>query len=134
MPEKYRDEIEEILKRAGEAAPPGNSIGEAEGRQEDRPRKGRPDRQAPAAWRSANRNWPSLTPGKILVAGLILFVVAAFLGLGPLIWVGLILLVVAYLLFFVSPRSISHEKRWRGRPVDEASSTALDRFKRWLKK
>ena len=130
MPEKYRDEIEEILKKAGEAAL-RRSPGEPEGCPEDRPRKVRP---ASPERRSVNPRWPSVTPGKMLLAGLILFVVAAFLGLGPLIWVGLILLVVAYLLFFVSPRSISHEKRWRGRPVDEASSTALDRFKRWLKK
>ncbi len=131
MPEKYRDEIEEILKMAGDVAPPPSSHREAEEHPEDRPREAR---RAPAAWRGANRRWLSVTPGKLLVAGLILFVVSAFLGLGPLIWVGLILLVVAYLLFFVSPRSISYEKRWRGRSVDVDSSTARHRFKRWLKR
>jgi O-antigen/teichoic acid export membrane protein len=70
----------------------------------------------------------------MLLAGLILFVVAALLGLGLLIWVGLGLLVVAYLLFFISPRSISYEKRWRGRPVDDDNPTAWDRFKRWLQR
>jgi|TARA_B100002003_G_C13935051_1_gene454079 Flp pilus assembly protein TadB len=134
MPEKYRDEIEEILKRAGEVAPPRSAQGAVEKHPEDQPREVRPAPKAPSAWRGANRRWPSVTPGKMLLAGLILFVVAALLGLGPLIWVGLILLVVAYLRFFVSPRSISVEKRWRGRTVDEVSATPWDRLKRWLKK
>jgi hypothetical protein len=69
----------------------------------------------------------------MLLAGLILFVVAALLGLGPLIWVGLGLLIVSYLLFFITPRSISYEKRWRGRSVDDGRLTAWDRFRRWLK-
>ena len=134
MPENYQDEIEEILKRAGEVPPPRSAQGEAEKHPEDQPRDFRPASNAPSAWRGSNRRWPSVTPRKMLLAGLILFVVAALLGLGPLIWVGLILLVVAYLLFFVSPRSISVEKRWRGRPVDEVSAAPWDRFKRWLKK
>tara|TARA_B100000315_G_C14477431_1_gene541289 strand:+ start:513 stop:908 length:396 start_codon:yes stop_codon:yes gene_type:complete len=131
MPEKYRDEIEEILKRAGEAAP-RSSPREPEEHPEDRPRE---VRRAPAPRPGLNRRWPSVTPGKMLLAGLILFVVAALLGLGPLIWVGLGMLVVAYLLFFITPRSISVEKRWRGRPVDEvSSSSAWDRFRRWLQR
>jgi hypothetical protein len=130
MPEKYRDEIEEILKKAGEAAL-RRSPGEPEGCPEDRPRKVRP---ASPERRSVNPRWPSVTPGKMLLAGLILFVVAALLGLGPLIWVGLGLLVVAYLLFFITPRSIYYEKRWRGRSVDDGSPTAWDRFRRWLRR
>jgi hypothetical protein len=133
MPEKYRDEIEEILKKAGEVAPP-SSPGEPEGRPKDRPREVRQVRRAPAERRGVNPRWPSITPGKMLLAGLILFVVAALLGLGPLIWVGLGLLVVAYLLFFITPRSIYYEKRWRGRSVDDGSSTAWDRFRQWLKR
>jgi hypothetical protein len=50
----------------------------------------------------------------------------------PLIWVGLALLAVSYLLFFVTPRSISYEKKWRGRSVDEVQSP-WDRIKNWLK-
>jgi hypothetical protein len=67
------------------------------------------------------------------MSGLILFVVAAFLRLGTLVWIGLGLLVVAYLIYFITPRSVSHEKRWRGQPVEEGYSSPWERFKRWLK-
>ena len=104
MPEKYQDEIEEILKRAGEVA-----------------------RSSPGP--ATSRRWPSISPGKLMLAGLIVFLVG--IKFWPLIWVGLGMLVVAYLLFFVSPRSISHEKRWRGRVVEERR-TAWQKLKRWL--
>ena len=131
MPEKYQDEIEEILKKVGEASP-GAPPNRSERPFEDRPNTQRPSRQAPVPRYSSHR-WPTITPGKILLSGLILFVVAALLKLGILVWIGLGLLVVAYLLFFITPRSVSYEKRWRGRPVDEVSSSPWDRLKRWLK-
>jgi hypothetical protein len=68
-----------------------------------------------------------------MLSGLILFVAAAFLKLGTLVWIGLGLLVVAYLFFFIAPRSVSYEKRWRGQPLDEVYSSPWERFKRWLK-
>jgi hypothetical protein len=60
-------------------------------------------------------------------------VAAAFLKLGTLVWIGLGLLAVAYLFFFITPRSVSYEKRWRGQPLDEGYSSPWERFKRWLK-
>ena len=64
-----------------------------------------------------------LTGAIVLIAGIWFW---------PLIWVGLVLLAVSYLLFFVTPRSISYEKKWRGRSVDEVQSQ-WDRIKNWLK-
>ena len=132
MSEKYQKEIEEILKNAGEVAPE-EVVGEMERSSEDRPRTARrsprPDK-APVRARSGR--WPSITPGKILMTGLIVFIITALLQVWVLIWVGLALLVVGYLLFFVTPRNISIEKRWRGESIEDAPQSPWDRFKRWI--
>jgi hypothetical protein len=65
-----------------------------------------------------------------MLAGLVLFVVGA-LWFRPLVWVGLGMVALGYLLFFVSPHSISYEKRWRGQVVEEYDSP-WQRLKRWL--
>lgn len=129
MPEKYQEEIEDILKRAEEATPVDATRG-----------PGKSPKNVPKPSHRTNRSyhsssgivrWPSLSPGKIALAGLVLLLVGA-LWMGLLIWVGLGLLVLAYLLFFVTPRSISYEKRWRGRPT-EGRTSPWQRFVRWLK-
>ena len=132
MPEKYQDEIEEILRRAGEADP-SDTPKEAERPLEDRPTLLKDSRSRPAGSTNQGnvRRWPSVTPGKIMLAGLIVFLVG-IISFWPLIWVGLGMLVVAYLLFFVAPKSISYEKRWRGRVVEDRR-TAWQRVKRWLR-
>ncbi len=133
MPEKYKDEIEEILKRAGEAAPT-RPADESEGHPENRS-KVRDDvvsRQAPAPRTKPSRSRPSITPGKLMLLGVILLIVG--IKFWPLIWVGLATLAGGYMMYFVSPRTITYEKRWRGRSVDEdAPSSQWDRLKRWIK-
>ena len=66
-----------------------------------------------------------------MLAGFLVFVVGAFVW-PPGIWIGLGMVVVAYLLFFVTPRSMSNEKWWRGKRMDEVQSP-WDRVKNWLK-
>jgi len=131
MPDKYQDEIEEILKRVGEA-PPSEPSQEGERRSiVDRdPRPIRASQEAPAA--APNYRWrlPRISPGKVMLTGAIVLITGIWFW--PLIWVGLALLAVSYLLFFVTPRSISYEKKWRGRSVDEVQSP-WDRIKNWLK-
>ncbi len=73
-----------------------------------------------------------MSPGKLLLAGLVIFIIGA-LTWEPGIWIGLAVLVVAYLLFFVKPRSISIEKRWRGQVIEDYQSPWA-RLKGWLKK
>lgn len=130
MPERYQDEIEEILRRAGEVAP-SDPAKEPERADDQGNKPVRATRRTPAASPRPGRRWPVVSPGKLLLAGLVIFLAAALFRLTPLIWVGLGMLVVAYLLFFVTPRSISYEKRWRGRSVEEYQ-TPWQRLKRWL--
>jgi hypothetical protein len=76
-----------------------------------------------------------------MLTGVMLFLAAlvmrAFMPstVGPLVWAGLALFVLAYVLFFVRPNVSAGggvEKRWRGRPVDDSSPSAWSRVKRWF--
>ena len=129
MPEKYQDEIEEILKRAGEVAS-RDTPKEVERPPDDKSTLLRNSQPARSTDHGKVGRWPSITPGKIFLAGLIIFLVG--IKFTPLIWLGLGMMVVAYLLYFASSKSISHEKRWRGRVVEERR-TAWQRVKRWLR-
>lgn len=134
MPEKYQDEIEEILRRSGESAPVKIP---RERRQppEDNNETYSSLRDLKQSNRGLTRWWSSFSPGKVMLGGLIIFLIAAILGFGPLIWVGLAVLVIAYLLFFVRPGSASIEKRWRGRSVEEEEEGSnVDKLKKWLRR
>ena len=134
MQDKYQKEIEEILKNAGEVAP-DESGRELEKPLEDRPRAVRQVDQAskPQPYQTPRGRWPSITPGKILMTGLVVFIITALLQIWVLIWVGLALLVLGYLLFFITPRNISIEKRWRGESIEHKPQSVWDSFKRWIK-
>ncbi|PKB76116.1 MAG: hypothetical protein BZY85_05695 [SAR202 cluster bacterium MP-SAtl-SRR3965592-G1] len=134
MQDKYQQEIEEILKNAGEVAP-DESGRELEKPLEDRPRAVRQVDEAskPQPYQTPRGRWPSITPGKILMTGLVVFIITALLQIWVLIWVGLALLVLGYLLFFITPRNISIEKRWRGESIEDKPPSVWDSFKRWIK-
>ena len=129
MPDKYQEEIEEILKGLGESSHPGNNQGAAKP-PDDAPVASPP---APPEGPTAKGRgfWPLVSPGKLAIIGILLLVVGAF-WFRPAIWLGLGLLVGAYLLFFVRPRPIRMEKRWRGQSMEQRT-TAWDKFKKWLK-
>ena len=136
MPEKYKDEIEEILRKAGEVAPrkPSKESKESEQHSEDRAREPIVTQRARPADPRTGPRLPTITAGKLMLAGVVIFLIG--IKFTPFIWIGLAMLVGAYLLYFVKPRSISYEKRWRGRSVDvddDAPTTSWERLKRWLK-
>ena len=134
MQDKYQKEIEEILKNAGEVAP--NESGMAiEKPLEDHPKavSQAAESSRPSESYTSRGRWPTITPGKVLMTGLVVFIITALLQIWVLIWVGLALLVLGYLLFFVSPRNISIEKRWRGESIEDGPDSTWGRFKRWIR-
>lgn len=131
MPDKYQDEIEKILEGLGENVP-NNSPGEP----------GKPARSAPSelstadsqpSRRGSGRRGLTISPGKLAAAGLLFLLLGAIIKMTWLIWGGLGLLVGAYLLFFVKPRSSSSDKRWRGQLLEEQPTSTWEQLKRWLK-
>lgn len=133
MPEKYQEEIEEILKGLGQQAP-DKPVGELERPVpvDDAPRGMNPTESAVQPNPYPTRRWPKITPSKVALLGLASLVIGAF-WLWPLIWVGLVLLAVAYLMFFVRPRFIHHEKCWRDRPIEDKPTSPWAKLARWLK-
>ena len=129
MSDRYKREIEEILKQAGEIA----------GRGQKRPPKTGLWR---LIWRNITRSlggkmW-SLSPSRVMLIAVVLFLLsmvfrATGLGIvGPLAWAGLLLFIIGYAMFFIRPKKV--EKLWRGQPIDISGETWWDRIRRKLKK
>lgn len=139
MPEKYQDEIEEILKGIEEDEPP-RPARRSQPVIDDLPRpadgSGSPNRAGQeTAGAGAGSRWRWATPGRVALGGLIFLLLGlAFrsAGLGWLVWLGLLGLAAAYLLFFVRPRPVNRGKRWRGRSVESRGLSPWQRFKRWM--
>ena len=131
MSERYQREIEEILRQAGDHTP----TKEPE----------RPQRRSPSsAFGGIGRSVAGLvyrSSSRLIVIGAVLLLLAILVSvilpgfLGPFVWLGLILFIMIYALYFARPGS-SPEKRWRGRAIEPSpnESSAWDRFQRWLKR
>jgi hypothetical protein len=127
MSERYMKEIEEILKRARGEPPrerfPKRGPGIVSGLTGlfTRPFRGR---------------WWRLSPGKLMLGGVALLLVALILHatipftVGPVVWAGLALFILAYALFFIRAGT-TYEKRWRGRPIEPRPSF-WQRVRRWF--
>lgn len=133
MSERYQREIEEILQQVGDSTPTKES---AEAKKSSL--------LAPFARIGrgiGNRIY--LRSGRIMTIGIVLLlsailVSAIFPGLlGPFVWLGLILFILIYALFFARP-SLNTEKRWRGRLIEQQPPNwkvdgLWERFQRWLR-
>ena len=129
MSDKYKREIEEILKQAGEIAVP-------EKKRQPKTSLWR------LIWRNITRSlggkmW-SLSPSRVMLIAVVLFLLsmvfrATGLGIvGPLAWAGLLLFIIGYAMFFIRPKKV--EKLWRGQPIDITGETLWNRIRRKLKK
>ena len=112
MRDKYKEEIEEILRKAGEVAPGPSETESRSATPEDRPRNTRAPNRAPAQRvRTSSRRW-TISSGKLMLAGLVFILIG--LVIRPLIWIGLAALVAAYLLYFLKHRSHQPRKKMAG--------------------
>ena len=132
MSDKYKNEIEEILRRADEVMPGDRS----------RPQR-RPPKTAGGAFNPLGRLTSGrrlkVSAGKLMLTSFALLLLALILdiaGVGNvviLVAAGLVLFVISFALFFVRPTSSSpYEKRWRGRVI-EGQPSLWDRFRSWLR-
>ncbi|MBI4298725.1 MAG: hypothetical protein HY666_03095 [Chloroflexi bacterium] len=128
MPEKYLREIEEILKQAG---------GQGGKRRPKKPRANLFGFLGAQLGKSLGGKKLSFSPARLLLVSVVVLLSALVLramspGLvAPLVWVGLILFIIAYALFFVSAGT-PYEKRWRGRLI-ERPSPLWQKLRRLLK-
>ena len=138
MPDRYQDEIEEILKGIEEDEP-ARPARRTQPIIDDMPREARqeplPYRDQPRSGGGPASRWKHITPGRVALAGFAFLVLGLALnsvGFGWLVWLGLLGLAGAYLLFFVRPRPVNRDKRWRGRSVESQGPSPWQRFKRWM--
>ena len=126
MPDKYQDEIEELLRGMGEKTPPRT-------KRDAPPPDDAPivPTQPPGSTinRGRGMTWPSVSPGRLALIGLALLLLGSFSVLRPLIWIGLGFLVGAYLFYFVKPRP---SKRWRGQDMEQ-DLTTWEKLRRRMK-
>ena len=121
-------EIEEILRQAGETAPPASHSPKKVGLRR-------------LIWSHVKQSFAgkplSISPGRAMLAAVLLLLAALVLnsvGFGPVAFValaGLILFIVAYGMFFIRPPKA--QKRWRGQVIqieEESSRPWWDRFRR----
>ena len=124
MSQRYQKEIEEILEQANV---------ESGGKQDAAGQRRTPDRLKPKVARASKRSWKfRLTTGKTLIAGVVLLPLALATGADIFAWLGIGLIVTAYVVYFARPRR-AIERRWRGQLIeDEPEPNSLQRVWRWL--
>jgi len=133
MADRFIREIEEILERAEHSGP--GSDPEASKERGSRPRWFFDPTGSVSRLRGLLRVPSS---GKVMLAGIALILIAVLLSafvpgrVNLAMWAVLILVVIAYGLFFVRP-GVQYERRWRGRLVEEEQVSLFDRLRRWLR-
>lgn len=139
MPDKYQDEIEEILKDIEETKPlPAGRNRRQQPAPDDMPLPALERTPEAAPSRPASRRWRTFSPGRVMLAGLSLLLISGLLSLfgRPIPWlifVGLLGLGAGYLLFFIHPRGKANEGQyWRGRPVAADKPSVWQRVKGWF--
>lgn len=105
MPERFQQEIEEILEQSESQAPLS------------RPRRtGQPRAARPAGTGGV------ITPGRIIILAVVLLLTFALIFDGTLatafLWSGLVVGVLGYALFFVRADRAENKLHWRGKPVE----------------
>ncbi|MDE2802450.1 MAG: hypothetical protein OXK21_06180 [Chloroflexota bacterium] len=115
MPERFQQEIEEILEQTEAQAPLS------------RPRRsGRPKAERPASAGGF------ITPGRIIIAAVLLLLTFALIFDGTLatafLWSALVAGVIGYAFFFVRADRADNKLHWRGKPVEYDSQPSGPSF------
>ena len=131
MPDKYQDEIEEILKGFSdpqESRPSDtlSSTNDSSGSQDYIMNTASDDIRSKTAS-------PRITKTKIVLIAMAALLIGGF-WFWPLIWIGLILFGVAYLMFFLKPRQTQDIKYWRDKPLEKVPVSRWQKLTEWLRR
>ena len=115
MPERFKQEIEEILEQS-EALPPQSRTKRAPKTNAGEPKS----------------SGGVITPGRVIIAGVLLLLTFALIFDGTLstvfLWAGLVIGVLGYALFFVRADRAENKPHWRGTPVEYDSTSSSPSF------
>ena len=109
MPERFQQEIEEILEQSEALAPPARAK-----------RSQRAKGDGPSGVGGV------ITPGRVIIAAVPLLLTFALIFDGTLatvfLWTGLVVGVLGYAFFFVRADRAENKLHWRGQPVEYDSA------------
>ena len=132
MPDKYQEEIEEILKGFGDSqeSTPTDTL-DIQNDYSD------PTDNDNLEYNSSDdipvkAKKPRITKTKIVLLAMATLLVGGF-WFWPLIWIGLMLFGIAYIMFFIKPRPKHHVKYWRAKPLEEVRESRWEKLTRWFK-
>ena len=131
MPDRYQDEIEEILKGFGdnqESRPTDtlSSSNDSSGSDDYLVNDASDDI-------STKTSTPRITKTKIVLLAMAALLIGGF-WFWPLIWIGLVLFGIAYLMFFLKPRQTQQIKYWRDKPLEEVPISRWGKLTEWFRR
>ena len=128
MPDRYQDEIEEILKgfNDNQESLPTDTL-RSSNYSEDL-NDYLVDNSSDDV--HAKTQAPKITKTKIVLLAMAALLVGGF-WFWPLIWIGLILFGDSYLMIFLKPRQTQHTKYWRYKPLEEVPVSRWEKLTEW---
>ena len=131
VPDRYQDEIEEILKGFSdnqESLPTDtlSSNNDSSDSNDYLVNNASDDIRAKTPT-------PRITKTKIVLLAMAALLIGGF-WFWPLIWIGLVLFGIAYLMFFLKPRQTHHLKYWRDKPLEEVPSSRWEKLTEWFRR
>ena len=131
VPDRYQDEIEEILKgfSDNQESLPTDTLSSSNDSSDSN------DYLVNNASDDirAKTPTPRITKTKIVLLAMATLLIGGF-WFWPLIWIGLVLFGIAYLMFFLKPRQTHHLKYWRDKPLEEVPSSRWEKLTEWFRR
>lgn len=131
VPDRYQDEIEEILKgfSDNQESLPTNTLSSSNDSSDSN------DYLVNNASDDirAKTPTPRITKTKIVLLAMAALLIGGF-WFWPLIWIGLVLFGIAYLMFFLKPQQTHHLKYWRDKPLEEVPSSRWEKLTEWFRR
>ena len=131
VPDRYQDEIEEILKgfSDNQESLPTDTLSSSNDSSDSN------DYLVNNASDDirAKTPTPRITKTKIVLLAMAALLIGGF-WFWPLIWIGLVLFGIAYLMFFLKPRQTQQIKYWRDKPLEEVPISRWGKLTEWFRR
>ena len=131
VPDRYQDEIEEILKgfSDNQESLPTNTLSSSNDSSDSN------DYLVNNASDDIHAKTPTprITKTKIVLLAMAALLIGGF-WFWPLIWIGLVLFGIAYLMFFLKPRQTQQIKYWRDKPLEEVPISRWGKLTEWFRR
>ena len=131
VPDRYQDEIEEILKgfSDNQESLPTDTLSSSNDSSDSNDYLVNNESDDI----HANTPTPRITKTKIVLLAMAALLIGGF-WFWPLIWIGLVLFGIAYLMFFLKPRQTHHLKYWHDKPLEEVPSSRWEKLTEWFRR